>query len=95
MNDMKDKIKRLEKNQIRNNIVLTGLNMDTENREAWTYAMEFHGTNNKGENTGDRCDKNRRKDMQDWMQHPYDKQKIIKNKNKLKLHKDRIFINNE
>lgn len=96
MNEMKDKIERLEKNQIKNNIVMMGLNIDTENREDLRNEMENFMEQTIGVKIQVKdAIKIGPKTCKIELNHFQDKQKIMENKNKLKLHRDRIFINNE
>lgn len=96
MLEMKDTIERLEKERIRNNIVITGLKINTNIQEDMRNGIENFIQQKVGVDIKvKKAYRIGEKTCKVELEKEEEKRQVMKNKNKLKNCQERIYINNE
>ncbi|KAF2898110.1 hypothetical protein ILUMI_08065 [Ignelater luminosus] len=88
-----DGIRRLEKDRIKNNIVITGAKIEADNSTDLKHGLEH--VIETGEKHIKEAIKIGTKIYKAELENALNEEKIMKNKNKLKQLQERIYINNE
>lgn len=96
MENLKGIVERLEKNRIKNNVVITGLKIEKTDREYLKKEMEDFLINNIGTPIKvTNAFKLGPKTCKVELENTKEKNEVMKNKNKLKNNSQKIYINNE